>query len=226
MKLSIIVPVFNEEKTLPKVLDNLVSLPIEKEIIVVDDKSIDSSAEIIRKYAEKGQIVPVFKDKNEGKGSALRAGFSKATGKIITIQDADLEYDPLELIKLRERILCGKSDVVYGNRSLGENKSYSFLYYMGNVFLSFMTSLLYNTWIQDMETCYKMFRREVIKDMPLRSRGFDIEPEITAKILKRGYKILEVPINYTARNREEGKKITWKDGVKALFTLLKYRFTD
>src|SRR3989338_3302439 len=231
LKLSIIVPVYNEQKTIQTVLERLeeVQLPIEKEIVIVDDYSTDGTKEILKPLEQK--YVVVYHEKNKGKGLALRTGFAKATGDIITVQDADLEYDPEEYNKLLPIIISGKSKVVYGSRLKG-NRFFSRQkwshpsHYIGNKGLSLITSILYFRWITDMETCYKMFTREVLQKLNLRAQRFDIEPEITAKIIKSGFKIIEVPINYHPRSFKEGKKINWRDGIKALYYLLKYRFVD
>ncbi|MFH1210168.1 MAG: glycosyltransferase family 2 protein [archaeon] len=231
MKLSIIIPVYNEEKTIEIILKRVmnIKLPIEKEIICVDDGSTDNSSNIIKKLSFKNLFY--YYKKNGGKGSAVRFGLSKASGDIFLIQDADLEYDPEDYIKLLEPILTNKTKVVYGSRYLSEKghlKEHNHLTFkvhkIGNSFLTFLTSFLYSQRLTDMETCYKMFTRDVYEKITLNSNKFDIEPEITAKVLKEGYKIREIPINYYSRDYKEGKKITWKDGVKAVYTLLRYRF--
>ena len=230
MKLSIIIPVFNEEKTVEKLIEEVwkVELPqVEKEIIVVDDGSTDATPEILKRVKNRyPELKVVFKKKNEGKGSAIRRGLKEVTGDLVVFQDADLEYDPRDYPLLMKPILEGKADVVYGSRFLGPHRVLLFWHLIGNIFLNLVTNFLYNTTLTDMETCYKMFRSDVIKNLPLKARGFEIEPEITAKILKRGYRVWEVPISYNGRGYEEGKKITWKDGFVALYTLFKYRFRD
>ena len=230
MKLSIIIPVFNEEKTVEKLIEEVwkVELPqVEKEIIVVDDGSTDATPEILKRVKNRyPELKVVFKKKNEGKGSAIRRGLKEVTGDLVVFQDADLEYDPRDYPLLMKPILEGKADVVYGSRFLGPHRVLLFWHLIGNIFLNLVTNFLYNTTLTDMETCYKMFRSDVIKNLPLKARGFEIEPEITAKILKRGYRVWEVPISYNGRGYEEGKKITWKDGFVALYTLFKYRFKD
>ena len=230
MKLSVIIPVYNEEKTVREAVERVreVELPgVEKEIIIVDDGSRDRTPEILKELKkEYPDIQLVFKKKNEGKGSAVREGIKRATGDLVIVQDADLEYDPRDYPLLMKPILEGKADVVYGSRFLGPHRVLLFWHMVGNICLNILTNLLYNTTLTDMETCYKMFRREVIQSIKLEGNGFDIEPEVTAKLLKRGYRIWEVPISYNGRGYEEGKKITWRDGVIALFTLLKYRFRD
>ena len=230
MKLSIIIPVFNEEKTVEKLIEEVwkVELPqVEKEIIVVDDGSTDATPEILKRVKNRyPELKVVFKKKNEGKGSAIRRGLKEVTGDLVVFQDADLEYDPRDYPLLMKPILEGKADVVYGSRFLGPHRVLLFWHLIGNIFLNLVTNFLYNTTLTDMETCYKMFRSDVIKNLPLKARGFEIEPEITAKILKRGYRVWEVPISYNGRGYEEGKKITWKDGFVALYTLFKCRFRD
>ena len=224
MRLSIIIPVYNEIKTVKEVIDKVRKLKIDKEIIVVDDGSADGSRELLKEI--KG-IKLMLHENNMGKGKAVRTGLDNIDGDVVVIQDADLEYDPEDFVKMFEEIKKGEN-VVYGSRFLGKKfkKVILYLHYKGNQFLSLLTSLLYFRKITDMETCYKMFRKEVMEGVKLRARGFDLEPEITAKILKRGYKIKEVPISYNARGFKEGKKITWKDGIKAGWYLLRYRFVD
>lgn len=246
MKLSIIIPVYNEVETLAEIIRRVkavkVVVPVgygfngsgepqvvlDKEIILVDDGSEDGSAEIIRAAASAGGIVGLFHERNQGKGAAVRTGFAHATGDILVIQDADLEYDPREYPLLLQPILENRAKVVYGSRFRGgPTKAMFFSHMLGNKLLTFVTNLLYDTIITDMETCYKCFRAEVIKEMPLRARGFEFEPEFTAKVLKRGYRIYEVPISYTGREFEEGKKLNpWREGPLALWTLIKYRFVD
>jgi len=225
-KLSIIIPVYNEEKYIGRVLDRIEGVDldgIEKEIIIIDDGSTDNSGNIIRNLAKKHKII--FHGRNKGKGAAVRSGIREAEGDIILIQDADLEYSPEEYGILLRPILENQSDVVYGSRILGAHTATHFYYYLGNKFVTFITNILYNASLTDMETGYKAFRKEVIKNLKLRADRFNIEPEITAKILKK-HKIFEVPISYAARSFMEGKKISWKDGVSAVFTLLKYRFIN
>ncbi|MDD5528786.1 MAG: glycosyltransferase family 2 protein [bacterium] len=228
MKLSIIIPVYNEIEFLPKIIEAVkkVNLPdIVKEIVIVDDASNDGTGEWIEKYVSQNPDVKFKKHNiNMGKGSAIKTAIAIATGDIIVIQDADLEYNPEDYKILLVPILEGKTNVVYGSRNLRKNKSYSYIYYFGNEVLTEITNILYDTHLTDMETCYKMFTKEVVKDMDLCAKRFDFEPEFTAKVIKNGYEICEIPISYSARSREDGKKLTWKDGVKALWTLIKYRF--
>ena len=231
MKLSIIIPVYNEEKTLLKVLDKVKKVKLDnitKEIILVDDFSTDGTKNILSELRDSSLKI-FFHQKNHGKGAAIRTALKHATGDIIMIQDADLEYDPAEYPRLLEPIIENETKVVYGSRLEAIRKNIKNMYklhYIGNTFLTLMTNLLFGAKITDMETCYKVFRKEVIKDMKLKAKRFDFEPEITAKILKKGYKIKEVPINFIGRKFDEGKKITWKDGIKALYYLIKYRFVD
>ena len=231
MKLTVIIPVYNEEKSILEVINRVKNVKlneIEKEIIIVDDFSTDSTKELLEKLKD-SRIKIFFHQKNQGKGTAIRTALKHATGDIILIQDADLEYDPIEYEKLLKPIIENETKVVYGSRLNAIKKNLKKMYklhYLGNLFLTIMTNILYGTKITDMETGYKVFRREVIENMNLKAKRFDFEPEITAKILKKGYKITEVPIGFKGRKFNEGKKITWKDGIKALYYLIKYRFTD
>jgi len=224
-------PVYNEEKTILKIINKVKNVKIKnitKEIIIVDDFSTDNTRKILSKLKDRS-IKVIYHQKNRGKGSAIRTALKHVTGDLITIQDADLEYDPAEYQRLLKPIIEGKTKVVYGSRLETIRKNLRNMYklhYIGNAFLTLMTNVLYGTKITDMETCYKVFRKEVIKDIKLRAKRFDFEPEITAKILKKGYRITEIPIGFVGRTFSEGKKITWKDGIKALFYLVKYRFTD
>lgn len=238
MKLSIIIPVFNEEKTISEILKRVSEIKIygvEKQVVVVNDGSTDATASKIRISNFEIRNFKIFSHrKNLGKGAAVRTGIKNVTGEYIIIQDADLEYNPKDIEKLIKPILNGTSKVVYGTRlkrlpsfSKEEKTPRFLLHYMGNKFLSFLTSILYGQWITDMETCYKLFPKKAVEDMKLNARGFEFEPEITSKLLKRGYKILEVPITTIPRGYDEGKKInTVKDGFIALWSLLKYRFVD
>ncbi len=233
-KLSVIIPAYNERYTIAEILRRVKDAPIdadlhvEKEIIVVDDGSTDGTREILAHIAEEDpDILVLFHDRNQGKGAAIRTALRHATGDYVIIQDADLEYDPRDYSVLLRPLVEGKADVVYGSRFLGPHRAFLFLHYLGNKFLNLVTNILYDTILTDMETCYKMFRADVIKNIPLKARGFEFEPEVTAKVLKRGYRVFEVPISYSGRDFSEGKKIhPWKDGLRALWTLIKYRFVD
>jgi glycosyltransferase involved in cell wall biosynthesis len=228
-KLSVIVPVYNERNTLVEVLRRMraVELPdgIEREIIVVDDGSTDGTRDVLKQLGD-STVRVVLHDVNRGKGAALRTGFAHATGEYVLVQDADLEYDPEDWPKLLSPVLRGKARVVYGSRFTGERRNMLLLHWIGNRFLSMTTNVLYNTTLSDMETCYKLLERDLVDQMKLHSNRFDIEPEITAKVLKRGIRIYEVPISYSGREFDEGKKITWRDGFAALWTLVKFRFRD
>jgi dolichol-phosphate mannosyltransferase len=234
MKLSIIIPVFNEEKSVLDVIKRVkeVTIPgVTKEIIIVNDGSTDGTEEKLQNIDIK-HITIINHKKNQGKGAAVITGIKHATGKYIVIQDADLEYDPQFITKLIEPILAGNAKVVYGTRlnrlpnfKKEEGEPLFLLHYAGNRFLSLLTSLIYGQWITDMETCYKVFPKSAVSSMQLTSRGFEFEPEITAKLLKKGYKIMEIPITTKPRGYEEGKKLNaLKEGPKALWILLKYRF--
>ena len=226
-KLSIIIPVYNEENTIEEILEKVIDMKLdgwEKEIIVVDDGSTDKTHKNLKKWEKKVDVI--YKKKNEGKGSAVSIGFSKATGDIILIQDADLEYSPLDYPVLLAPFDNEQVDVVYGSRFLGPHLSTMFVYAQGNKFVTFMTNILFNTNITDMETGFKVMRKKVIEHMVIHAKRFDMEPEITVKILKQGYQIYEVPISYFGRKFDEGKKLTWKDGVVALWTLIKYRYVN
>jgi glycosyltransferase involved in cell wall biosynthesis len=228
-KLSVIVPVYNERTTLVEVLRRMraVELPdgIDREIIVVDDGSTDGTREVLRQLGD-STVRVILHDGNRGKGAAVRTGIGVANGDYILIQDADLEYDPEDWPTMIAPVQRGRARVVYGSRFTGERRNMLFLHWVGNRMLSLVTNVLYNTTLSDMETCYKLVDRSLMVDLELRSNRFDIEPEITAKILKRGVRIYEVPISYTGREFDEGKKITWRDGFAALWTLVKFRFAD
>ena len=238
MKLSVIIPVFNEEKTLAQIIKKVlaVKLPVEHvEYIIIDDGSTDNSAGILSSYRFYNKPTKLLKHKkNQGKGAAVITGMKKATGDYIVIQDADLEYDPKDIIRLLHKLKKDKAEVIYGTRlkrlpnlKRDERHPLFLIHYLGNKFLSLTTSMLYMHWVTDMECCYKLFPRVALKDMTLRAKGFEFEPEITAKLLKKGYKIAEVSISTKPRGYAEGKKLnTVKDGIKAIKTLIKYRFTD
>ncbi len=227
VKLSVIIPCYNEVGTVAEVVRRVRAVNLAHEIIVVDDGSTDGTRDVLDQIEPGDDLKIIHHQRNMGKGAAVRTGFKNATGEVFLIQDADLEYDPREYPVLLRPIEEGIVKVVYGSRFLGGPRKAMFFWNMvANRTLTFVTNLLYNAILSDMETCYKVFRAEVIRDIPLRSRRFDFEPEVTAKVLKRGYRIYEVPISYNGREWEEGKKITWKDGVIALWTLILYRFTD
>jgi glycosyltransferase involved in cell wall biosynthesis len=224
--LSVVMPVYNERDTIEIMIGRVLAVPgIRMELIVVDDGSKDGTSQILQELQKK-YTFKLRQKPNGGKGSALRLGFTEVTGDLVVIQDADTEYSPEEFPELIELICQGRADVVYGSRFLGRHRVFLFTHYLGNLFLTFLTNVLYNTMLTDMETCYKAMRVEVLRSFSLDSNGFGIEPELTAKIFKRGYRVYEVPITYDGRGYEEGKKITWRDGVVALWVLLKYRFTE
>ena len=236
MKLSIIVPVFNERSTIREILrqvravDIRPELPpgstVEKEIVVVDDWSSDGTRDILQEEGKSGDTQVLFHDRNMGKGAAVRTGLAHATGDLMIIQDADLEYDPEDYRALLRPILKGRTKVVYGSRFLGEHKAMLFWHSVGNHVVTLVTNLLYDTTLTDMETCYKVFTAEVARKIQLRSPRWGFDPEITAKILKQGYRIYEVPIAYSGREYGEGKKIRGRDVITVLWTLLKHRFMD
>jgi glycosyltransferase involved in cell wall biosynthesis len=226
-KLSIIIPVYNEEKTIKEILASVSAQPLPgwtKEIIVVDDGSKDGTVKLLKSWEKKVRVI--YKKKNEGKGSALTLGFERATGDIVLIQDADLEYSPKDYPVLLAPFDHPQVNVVYGSRFLGAHLSTMFVYAQGNKFVTFITNILFNTNITDMETGFKVFRRKVLTDITIHAKRFDVEPELTVKMLKKGEQIYEVPISYFGRKFSEGKKLTWRDGVVALWTLIKYRIIN
>ncbi len=227
MKLSIIIPVFDEETTVKEIIDRCRALPLDTEIVVVDDGSSDGTRDVLAKEDGADGVTVCYHEKNRGKGAAIRTGIEKCTGDIVVIQDADLEYVPEEFPALVEPIVDGYADVVYGSRFLGTHRVFKVVHYFGNKFLTLVTNVLYDTMLTDMETCYKAFRAAVIKDVKIKSDRFNFEPEITAKVFKRKkLRVYEMPISYHGRDYDEGKKITWFDGIPALWALIKYRFTD
>ncbi|MGD0393760.1 MAG: glycosyltransferase family 2 protein [Acidimicrobiales bacterium] len=224
--LSVIVPVFNERTTVGEVIRRIraVDLPMDVEVVVVDDGSSDGTDKVLAAMGD-STVRVINHPRNMGKGAAIRTGLGSIRGDLVLIQDADLEYDPADWAKLLEPILRGKSKVVYGSRFTGERKNMMPLHWIGNRFLSLVTNLLYSSTLSDMETCYKLFDRQALEGITIESDKFDFEPEITAKMLRRGYRIYEVPISYAGREADEGKKITWRDGFGALKALVKFRFT-
>ena len=245
-KLSVVIPVYNEKATIDEILRRVIEAPMRKEILVIDDCSTDGTRQILETLAarqargdafanandgddpiELRDLRLFFQSQNQGKGAALRRGFAETTGEIVLVQDADLEYDPHDYPKLLEPILDGRADVVFGSRFLGgPQRVHYFWHYVANKFLTLLSDIFTNLKLTDMETCYKVFRKEVLQGIQIRSDRFGFEPEITAKVAKRSWRIYEVPITYAGRTYEEGKKITWKDGVQALWCIIRYRFPD
>ena len=225
--ISIVVPVFNEARTVADVIERLVAiyLPAAREILVVNDGSTDGTREVLDKIAPRPELRIIHAEKNGGKGSAIRIGFSRATGTIVAIQDADLELDPAQIAELVQPILDGRTKVVYGSRFLAGRPDAPWLSIFANQVLTGATNLLFAGQLTDMETCYKVMTREVALSLELESNRFDIEPEISAKLLRGGHSILELPIRFEPRSRAQGKKIGWRDGVQAIRVLLKYRFS-
>lgn len=220
MLLSVIMPAYNEIEFIDEILRKVKETPYDKEIIVVDDCSTDGTREYLKTRKD---IIAIFQEKNQGKGAALRRGMEAVTGDIVLIQDADLEYDPREYPVLLGPILEGKADVVYGSRFLGgPHRVLYFWHFVGNSMVTLLSNMFTNLNLTDMETCYKVFRKEVIRTITIESDRFGVEPEITAKVAKGKWRIFEVPISYYGRTYEEGKKITWRDGIKAFFTIVKY----
>jgi glycosyltransferase involved in cell wall biosynthesis len=229
MKLSIVIPVYNEVDTIEKVIERVMDTPHSKELIIVDDCSTDGTRELLGKIKTDG-INIYYHDKNQGKGAALRTGFKIVQGDIVIIQDADMEYDPNDYAKLLEPIMCGKAEVVYGSRFLSDKhllhckKFFYITHFLGNKFLNILLNLLYNSKVTDMETCYKVMTKEALDSINLTESRFEIEPAITANLLLKGYNVYEVPISYSPRDYKEGKKVTWRDGIIAIYVLFKYRF--
>lgn len=229
MKLSVIVPVYNEAATVTAILAKLIKVPAVDEIVVVNDGSTDATDQKIKVFLKSKRPgvkkIKYFSKQNGGKGSAVRLGLSKVTGDYTMIQDADLEYDPEDISALLKPILNKKAEVVYGSRFLGPHSNLLFWHRVGNDMLNFLVNLLYNTTLSDMETCYKIMPTKLWRELDLRANKFDLEPEITCKVLKRGYRIFEVPISYVGRDFSEGKKITWRDGLDALRVIFGLRLT-
>jgi len=226
LKLSVVIPAYNERPTIAEIIRRVqaVEIGLDKEIILVDDGSTDGTRELLQGLASPGLKV-ILHERNRGKGRALRTGFAEADGEIVLVQDADLEYNPREYPKLLEPILDGRADVVYGSRFLGgPHRVLFFWHYVGNKFLTTFSNVLSNLNLTDMETCYKVFRREVLGKIELRSSRFGFEPEITMKLARLGSRFYEVPISYSGRDYTEGKKIGWKDGLAAVFHLVRFRF--
>jgi glycosyltransferase involved in cell wall biosynthesis len=221
--LSVVMPVYNERETIEEIVSRVLAIPMRVELVVVDDCSTDGTRAQLEELQKEFGFTLLLQPRNQGKGAALRRGFTAVKGDIVAIQDADLEYSPEEFPSLAQLIIEGRADVVYGSRFLGRHRVFLFTHYLGNRVLTLITNVLYNTMLSDMETCYKVMRREVLDGLDLQSNGFGIEPEITAKIFRRGYRVYEVPISYDGRSYDEGKKITWKDGVVALWVLLRHR---
>jgi glycosyltransferase involved in cell wall biosynthesis len=226
VQISVIIPVYNEHNTIAEVIRRVQEQPYEKEIIVVDDCSTDGTRSILQETAWPENIHILYHKKNQGKGAAIRTALGSATKDIIIIQDADLEYNPDDFGTVLKPILDGVADVVYGSRFLGIHRSFMLHHYIGNKLLTLTTNVLYNNMLTDMETGYKAFLAPVIKGIKIRSNRFDFEPEITAKVLKRGYRIYEVPIYYAGRDYAEGKKITWRDGFAAIWALIRFRIMN
>ena len=228
MRVSFLIPAFNEEATIAQVLEQLGALDLDKQVIVIDDGSADDTAEIAESWGRRNSGLTVIRQPNRGKGAALRAAVPLVDGDIVVIQDADLEYDPADVPALIEPIVRGVADVVYGSRLLGgkPQRAYLFWHLVGNRFLTLMANMLYNTTLSDIETGYKAFRADVLRSLELREDDFAIEPEITAEICKRNLRVYELPIAYYGRSYAEGKKVTWRDGFKAAWVLIRLRFTS
>ena len=228
MKVSVIIPLYNEVETIAEIVSLVQSAVPDKEIIIVDDGSTDGTRDRLKEIGQgQNNVNIVYHDRNKGKGAALRKGFELASGDIIIIQDADLEYDPREYPKLLEPMLDGRADVVYGSRFLGgPDRVLYFWHYLGNKALTLLTNAVCNINLTDMETCYKAFKRQILKEVSFRSNRFGFEPEFTVKVAKKGFRIYETPISYSGRTYSEGKKITWRDGIVAIFAILWFRFFD
>jgi glycosyltransferase involved in cell wall biosynthesis len=229
MKLSIVIPVYNEEATLAEIVKRVQATPYDKELIIVDDASRDRSREILQELArEHNNIRLFFHDRNQGKGAALRTGFSQVAGDVVLIQDADLEYNPSDYPELLKPIERGVADVVYGSRLIGgaPHRVLFFWHYLGNTMVTTLSNMFTNLNLTDMETCYKVFKADIIKNIKIKSDRFGVEPELTAKIARQRCRVYEVPISYDGRDYSEGKKITWKDGIAAIYYIIRFRFWD
>jgi glycosyltransferase involved in cell wall biosynthesis len=227
VKISIVIPVYNEEKTIKEIVKKIDQVNLEKEIIIVDDGSKDATPQLLKDIQDHYHCKLICKKKNEGKGAALREGFQQVTGDIVIIQDADLEYEPNDYFVLIDPILKGNADVVYGSRFLGYPRRVLYFWHtLGNNFLTLFSNMLNDLTLTDMETCYKVFKASILREVTFRSNRFGFEPEFTAKMAKKKYRIYEVPVSYYGRSYKEGKKITWRDGVAALYWILYYRIKD
>lgn len=228
MKLSVVIPVYNEKDTISEIIQRVRSIEdIDKEIIIVDDGSKDGTQKVLEELQQQQPDLKIYYNKvNSGKGATLAEGFKYTTGEYVIVQDADLEYNPCDYKNLLVPIMTNKAQVVYGSRFSGTYKDMSSLHYIGNKILTLITNILFGVMLTDMETCYKLVPGDFIRTINIKSKRFNFEPEITAKILKSGLKITEVPITYKGRSHSEGKKITWRDGISALYTLIKYRFIN
>jgi len=228
MLLSIVIPVYNEKNTVLDIIKKIDSLSsiLNRELIIVDDGSTDGTRDILKTLESRSDVKLIFKEANSGKGDSLKVGFKNSNGDYVIVQDADLEYEPEDYFKLLEAIKGKSNTVIYGSRFMGHYEEMSSLHYYGNKFLTLITNILYGVGLSDMETCYKLFPGDFIRSLNLKANRFDFEPEITAKVLKSGYKIIEVPIKYYGRKHSEGKKITWRDGFNAIYSLFRYKFYD
>jgi glycosyltransferase involved in cell wall biosynthesis len=227
MKLSIVMPVYNEQDTLRDILDKVRATPYEKEIVIVDDCSTDGTGAILEDLDGAGDLIVLRHERNRGKGGALRTGFGVVTGDIVIVQDADLEYDPAEYGRLIEPIMAGRADVVYGSRFAGGPRRVLYFWHtVANHILTLLSNMLTNLNLTDMETCYKVFRRDVLERITIRSDRFGVEPEITAKVARLGVRLYEIPISYNGRTYQEGKKIGWRDAVSAIYSIFRFHFSD
>jgi glycosyltransferase involved in cell wall biosynthesis len=224
--LSVVMPVYNERATVEEIVGRVLAVPLRIDLVAVDDASSDGTRELLERLSRERGFRLLLQERNRGKGAAVRRGIAEAKGDVIVVQDADLEYSPEEYPELIDLIVRGKADAVFGSRFIGRHRCFLFTHYLANLFLNLVTNVLYNTTMTDMETCFKAVRAELLRSLDLKSDRFGIEPEITAKLFKRGARVYEVPITYEGRDYSEGKKISWKDGFPALWTLVKYRFTD